>query len=114
MTTVTILDFAKEQPVAVEEPDVCAADRKVLVADVGGNHVKLLVSGQSEHRKVVSGPSLTPELMMAGIKDAVADWDHDVVTIGYPGPVLDGRPLRDPHNLGAGWVQFDFEAAFGR
>jgi polyphosphate glucokinase len=114
MTTVTILNFAKEMQAAVAEPGVCTADKKVLVADVGGNHVKLLASGQSEHRKVVSGPFLTPELMMAGIKDAVSDWDHDVVTIGYPGPVLDGRPLRDPHNLGAGWVQFDFEAAFGR
>ena len=96
MTTVTILNFAKEQRTAVEELGVCTAAKKVLVADVGGNHVKLLVTGQREHRKVVSGPLLTPELMMAGIKEVVSDWDHDVVTIGYPGPVLDGRPLRDP------------------
>ena len=113
MTTVTILSFDKENPV-VEALDGRTADMKVLVADVGGNHVKLLVTGQSQPRKVVSGPLLTPELMMAGIRETVSDWDHDVVTIGYPGPVLDGRPLRDPHNLGEGWVQFDFEAAFGR
>jgi polyphosphate glucokinase len=87
---------------------------KVLVTDIGGNHVKVLVTGQSEPRKVISGPSLTPELMMARIKEIISDWDHDVVSIGYPGPVADGRPLRDPHNLAAGWVQFDFEAAFGR
>jgi polyphosphate glucokinase len=87
---------------------------KILVADIGGNHVKLLATGQSQPRKLVSGPLLTPQLMMAGIKGVVSDWDHDVVSIGYPGPVLDGRPLKEPHNLGAGWVQFNFEAAFDR
>ncbi len=87
---------------------------KVLVADIGGNHVKLLVTGESQPRKVPSGALLTPALMMAEIKEVVSDWDHDVVSIGYPGPVVDGRPLQDPHNLGDGWVQFDFEAAFGR
>jgi polyphosphate glucokinase len=87
---------------------------KILVADIGGNHVKLLATGQSQPRKLVSGPLLTPQLMMVGIKDVVSDWDHDVVSIGYPGPVLDGRPLKEPHNLGAGWVQFNFEAAFDR
>ncbi len=114
MTTVAILNFAKQEPASIDESAVRTAAMKVLVVDIGGNHVKLLVSGQTEHRKVVSGSSLTPEMMMAGIKDAVSDWDHDVVTIGYPGPVVDGRPLRDPHNLGGGWVQFDFEAAFRR
>lgn len=114
MTTVTILNTANEEPAAIEELSARSAVTKVLVADIGGNHIKLLVTGQSQPRKVVSGPLLTPELMMAGIREAVSDWDHDVVSIGYPGPVLDGRPLRDPRNLGAGWVQFDFETAFGR
>ncbi len=114
MTTVTILGSANEKPAVLQDLGARPGAMKVLVVDVGGNHVKLLVTGQSEPRKVVSGPGLTPELMMAGIKEAVSDWDHDVVTIGYPGPVLDGRPLRDPVNLGAGWVQFDFEAAFDR
>ncbi len=113
MTALTILTIETEKPV-VEELGARTAVTRVLVADIGGNHVKLLVTGQSQHRKLVSGPELTPELMMAGIKEAVSDWDHDVVSIGYPGPVLGGRPLRDPHNLGDGWVQFDFEAAFGR
>jgi len=90
------------------------AHMKILVADIGGNHVKLLATGQSQPRKLVSGPLLTPQVMMAGIKNVVSDWDHDVVSIGYPGPVLDGRPLKEPHNLGAGWVQFNFEAAFDR
>jgi polyphosphate glucokinase len=113
MTTVTILDFTKD-PVAPDKPGARPVLTKVLVADIGGNHVKLLVTGQMEPRKLVSGPLLTPELMMAGIREAIADWEHDVVSIGYPGPVVNGRPLRDPHNLGAGWVQFDFAAAFNR
>ena len=114
MTTVTTLNIANEEPAAIEELGAQAVVTKVLVADIGGKHIKLLVTGQSQPRKVVSGPLLTPELMMAGIREAVSDWDHDVVSIGYPGPVLGGRPLQDPHNLGAGWVQFDFETAFGR
>ena len=114
MTTVTTLNIANEEPAAIEELGAQAAVPKVLVVDIGGNHIKLLVTGQSQPRKVVSGPLLTPELMMAGIREAVSDWDHDVVSIGCPGPVLGGRPLQDPHNLGAGWVQFDFETAFGR
>jgi polyphosphate glucokinase len=109
-----MLNIAKEERAAIEELSARTAVPKVLVADIGGNHIKLLVTGQSQPRKVVSGPLLTPELMMAGIREAVSDWDHDVVSIGYPGPVLGGRPLRDPHNLGMGWVQFDFETAFGR
>jgi glucose-6-phosphate isomerase len=91
-----------------------APERRVLVADVGGTHVKLLVTGESTPRKLASGPTLTPELMMLAIKGLVSDWDHDAVSIGYPGPVLDGRPVADPINLGSGWVGFDFAAAFGR
>jgi polyphosphate glucokinase len=37
-----------------------------------------------------------------------------VVSIGYPGPVLHGRPVAEPYNLGRGWVGFDFARAFGR
>ena len=114
MTMVTILNIENEEPAAIKELSARTAVTKVLVADIGGNHIKLLVTGQSQPRKVASGPLLTPELMMARIREAVSDWDHDVVSIGYPGPVLGGRPLREPHNLGTGWVQFDFETAFGR
>lgn len=98
---------------------LCGADArpaplKVLVADIGGNNVKLLASGQSGVRKIASGPLLTPERMMAEIRETVSDWEHDAVSIGYPGPVREGSPLRDPHNLGPGWVSFDYEAAFDR
>jgi polyphosphate glucokinase len=88
--------------------------KKVLVIDVGGTSVKVLATGQREHRSFRSGPTLTPERMVSGVKDLVADWTYDVVSIGVPGPVLGGRPIGEPRNLGRGWVGFDFAQAFGR
>jgi hypothetical protein len=85
---------------------------KVLVVDVGGTHVKILASGHKEHRKFPSGPTLTPKQMVAGANRLAGDWKYDVVSIGYPGPVLRGRPVAEPFNLGRGWVGFDFDAAF--
>lgn len=87
---------------------------KVLVIDVGGTNVKLLASGQAEPRKFTSGPEMTAEAMVREAKKTAKDWNYDVVSIGYPGPVIHGRPLRDPHNLAPGWVNFDFQRAFGR
>jgi polyphosphate glucokinase len=84
----------------------------VLVVDVGGTHVKLLATGQNEPRNFVSGPTLTAEQMVAGVKELVRDWAYDVVAIGYPGPVLHCRPVAEPHNLAPGWVGFDYQAAF--
>jgi polyphosphate glucokinase len=84
----------------------------VLVVDVGGTHVKILVTGETEHREFVSGPTMTPTDMVAGIEKAAEGWHYDVVAMGYPGPVLRGNPVAEPHNLGKGWVGFDFEAAF--
>ena len=85
----------------------------VLVLDVGGTSVKILATGQTEPRKFPSGPTITPERMVAGVKELAADWNYDAVSIGVPGPVLHGRLASDPPNLGPGWVGFDFEAAFG-
>ena len=86
----------------------------VLVLDIGGTHVKLLATGQDAPQQFLSGPELTPEQMVAGVVQAAAGWDYEAVSVGYPGPVLHGRPLLDPVNLGPGWVGFDFTAAFGR
>jgi polyphosphate glucokinase len=87
---------------------------KVLVVDVGGMHVKILASGHKESRKFPSGPTLTPKQMVAGVKRLAGDWKYDVVSIGYPGPVLRGRPVAEPFNLGRGWVGIDFNGAFKR
>lgn len=91
-----------------------AAQRKILVVDVGGSHVKCLVTGETLRRKFASGPDLTPQEMVDGVLERVADWHFDVVSIGYPGVVRHGVPVLEPHHLGPGWVGFDFEGAFGR
>ncbi len=88
--------------------------RKILVVDVGGTHVKVLATGQKESRKIESGPTMTPVMMVQQVKQLVKDWPHDAVAIGYPGPVVHGRPLHNPANLGIGWVGFDFSKAFGK
>jgi polyphosphate glucokinase len=88
--------------------------RRVLVIDVGGTHVKLLVSGKRAHREFESGPGMTPPQMVAGVKELTRDWASDVVAIGFPGPVRRGRPAREPWHLGPGWTRFDFRRAFGK
>ncbi len=87
--------------------------KRVLVVDVGGNSVKILASGHKVRRSFPSGRKMTPKDMVAGVKKLTADWHYDVVSIGYPGPVLHGRPVGEPRNLGRGWVGFDFARAFG-
>jgi polyphosphate glucokinase len=86
----------------------------VLVIDVGGSSVKALATGQTASRQFRSGPKLTPTQMVSGVKRLAADWTYDAVSIGYPGPVLAGRPIAEPANLGRGWVGFNFARAFGR
>jgi len=87
---------------------------RVLAVDVGGTHVKILASRHKESRRFESGPTLTAKQMVFEVQKLAGDWLYDVVSIGYPGPVLRGRPVAEPHNLGPGWVGFDFEKAFRR
>ena len=86
---------------------------KVLVIDVGGTNVKIFVAGQKEPRRFPSGPAMTAQKMVQLVKRAASDWQYDCVSLGYPGPIINGRPLREPHNLGGGWMAFDFRKAFG-
>ena len=86
----------------------------VLVVDVGGNHVKILATGQKQSREFPSGPTLTAKQMVASVKKLAGDWKYDAVSIGYPGPVIRNRLLAEPHNLGRGWMGYDFKAAFKR
>ena len=88
--------------------------RRVLAVDVGGNHVKIRVSGRRETRQFESGPTMTPRQMVARVRELSDDWKYDVVSIGYPGVVLHGKIVTEPYNLGRGWVGFDFRKAFGR
>ena len=86
----------------------------VLVVDVGGTHVKILATGQRESLQFDSGPTLTAKQMVSKVRKTTKDWNYDVVSVGYPGPVLQGCPVAEPHNLGCGWVGFDFAKAFQR
>src|SRR5499427_3175793 len=112
------LHAAKSKGATMRQERACAAPgssvKSVLVIDVGGSSVKFLVTGQTEARSFRSGPTLTPKQMVSRVKELAADWTYDVVSIGYPGPVLAGRPIAEPRNLGRGWVGFDFARAFGR
>lgn len=81
--------------------------------DVGGNNVKMFATGVTEPRKFPSGPLLTPRHMVRQIQHLTRDWAYDAVVLGYPGAVIDGRPVAEPKNLGTGWTTFDFEKAFG-
>ena len=109
----------QDQPDALKSTPKAVAGRRpqvknVLVIDVGGTSVKILATGQRESRSFRSGPKLTPRRMVSEVKKLGADWTYDVVSIGYPGPVLAGRPAAEPVNLGRGWIAFDFAHAFGR
>lgn len=85
----------------------------ILVADIGGLSVKLALGGVPEPRSFVTPAHMTPPQFMQALRDCAGDWRYDRVSIGFPGPVRANRPLREPVNLGTGWVDFDFEAAFG-
>jgi hypothetical protein len=86
---------------------------KILVLDVGGTHIKILATGHKTFIEIPSGPKMTPRKMVAHVLKAIAGWKYSVAAIGYPGPVLHGKPVADPHNLGRGWVGFDFPKALG-
>jgi len=86
---------------------------EILVIDVGGTNVKVLTGNRQEPLKIPSGPDMTARRMVSAVRKATSDWSYSAVSIGYPGPVLHGQPLREPHNLRPGWVSFDFKKAFG-
>ncbi len=86
----------------------------VLVIDVGGTNVKLAATGVEETRKLPSGPELTPQQMVQNVQEATRDWDYEAISIGIPAPVIRGKILAEPFNLGSGWADFDFSAAFGK
>jgi predicted NBD/HSP70 family sugar kinase len=98
---------------AAEKAVVAAKGPKVLVIDVGGTNVKMLATGQKEPRKYPSGPTMTPGKMVKLVKKSVKDWKFDCVSLGFPGPIINEHPLREPHNLGSGWMGFNFHKAFG-
>lgn len=88
--------------------------KKVLVIDIGGSNIKLFVTGRPGRLKIPSGPALTPRRLVQEVKKATVGWRYDVVSIGYPGPVVRGKIAAEPVNLGFGWVRFNFTRSLGR
>ena len=86
----------------------------ILVIDIGGTHVKILANSEQEKREIESGPTMTAQQMVSSVKELAGDWKYDVLSIGYPGPVVHHRPVAEPRNLGSGWMGLDFAAAFKR
>jgi polyphosphate glucokinase len=86
---------------------------KILAIDVGGTHIKVLATGRRTPFEIRSGPNMTAKDMVRGVRQGTTGWLYNVVSIGYPGPVLHGKPVSEPSNLGGGWVGFDFAKAFG-
>src|SRR6266852_5272510 len=95
----------------MEGPDLDSMN--ILAIDVGGTHVKVLATGRRKPLEIPSGPKMTAQQMVRDIRQGTTGWRYSVVSIGYPGPVLHGKPVSEPSNLGGGWVGFDFEKAFG-
>jgi polyphosphate glucokinase len=85
----------------------------VLSIDIGGTHVKILLSGEEEPRKMPSGPDFTPDRMVRDVRSLAGNWKFDVISIGFPSPINNNRPVAEPFNLGKGWLDFDYEKAFG-
>jgi polyphosphate glucokinase len=87
---------------------------RVLVIDVGGTHIKVAGSWDRVTHRIPSGPTLTAADMVRGVLDLTKDWDYEAVSVGYPGPVKDNRPFKEPINIGGGWTTIDFQKAFGK
>jgi polyphosphate glucokinase len=88
--------------------------KTILAVDVGGTHVKVMTNKGHTRREFVSGPHLSAKEMVKQVKALTEDWSYNLISVGYPGPVVHDRPLAEPHNLGHGWIGFDFAKAFGR
>jgi polyphosphate glucokinase len=87
---------------------------KILVIDVGGTNIKVASNDMRVPVKIPSGPTMTAEQMTKDVLAATKGWDYDCISIGYPGPVVHDRPLAEPHNLAAGWIDFPYQKAFAK
>jgi polyphosphate glucokinase len=87
---------------------------KILVVDVGGTNAKLLATDQTEVRRFPTGKGMTAGQMVQAALALTSDWEYEVVSIGFPGIVTDGKPAFEPRNLGHGWIDYDFAAHFDK
>jgi polyphosphate glucokinase len=88
--------------------------RRILVIDIGGEHVKFRIGPHGAVERFASGPQMTPARMMRQLRKLTRGREFDAVSMGYPGVVFHGRIAGEPHNLGRGWVRYDFARALGK
>jgi polyphosphate glucokinase len=100
----------RSEAAAASPPDGPA----VLAIDIGGTNVKIRIERDPQRRRFPSGLTLTPPQMVEEVRRLAEDWTFEAISIGVPAPVLGERVLREPVNLGRGWMDFGFAAAFGR
>jgi polyphosphate glucokinase len=105
---------ADRRPCGCDDPLVPGSSTSVLAVDVGGSHVKILLTGETERRRVASGPTMTAAEMVEATLSLADGWSWECVSIGIPTPVHGGRVVADPVNLGPGWTGFDYQGAFGK
>jgi len=96
------------------KPDISEKEPRVLSIDIGGSKVKMLVNGELKARKAPTGPEFTPLHLIDAVNELTADWEYDVISIGFPGLVGSNGPIAEPGNLGSGWMGFDFNVAFNK
>jgi predicted NBD/HSP70 family sugar kinase len=94
-------------------PKAAAPKQNILVIDVGGTNLKLIDSNHAEPLKIPSGTAMTAARMVEEVRNATKDWGCTAISMGYPGPVVAGKLLAEPHNLGPGWIDMDFEKELG-
>src|SRR5262245_37254440 len=95
-------------------PGPARPPESILAVDIGGTRLKILATGESAPRRTRTGPGMTPQQMVASVRELAGEWQYAAVSLGYPGQVGDNGPMSEPGNLGPGWVGFNFAAAFGR
>lgn len=97
-----------------DAPNPAATSPSVLAIDIGGTNVKIRIESDTERRRFPSGPGLTPQAMVEGVLKLAEGWRFDRVSIGLPAPIVDSSVIREPVNLGPGWMGFDYAGAFGK
>lgn len=87
--------------------------KKVLVVDIGGSHVKLMISHR-ETRKFDSGMKLAARELVRQIKKNAEGWKYDAVSVGFPSVVRKGRIVKEAKHLAPGWIGLDLTKSLGK
>ena len=79
---------------------------KILSVDIGGTGIKALRDDEEleKRTRITTGPDFTPQKMLKAIEKMRPEGDFDVLSIGMPTAIRNGKPVIEPVNLGTGWV----------